>query len=439
MKFHTLQAKASTVWVVLVCFTSYCLPSYSWAQDNTFSSRKNIAIVGFAHGIYLDEESNAYKTIRSTLQEKPGYQVLDASTVEVGITNNAGRALQSSTEKLEKAYEFFVQGVEHYRNLDLTAAIRDLNRSVKGYREGIASLEDNHYLLYAHLYLGMALYFDGRQEEGRKFIQEMVKLDAQRKTRTLPARDFPPKIVEIHKNETQKVQKIASGTIIVDSTPTAARVMLDGMDVGETPITLSNVPKGQHFVAIDQSGHEVYKKLIDVKEGRQNIIADLRPLKLFYAKNQFEQQKDEQQTSTMRKIAQDIGVDYFILGQVEPEDKDYVLKLQSYDVMADRYSSVFTKSLGSNKRKINKKIKSITQAWFDTELKNSIADSSTGVDFQEDFQEPEFTPKKEKKGFDKKWLWIGLGAVAVGAGAALIFSGSDGSDANVLQIDNPLN
>lgn len=439
VKFPIIHKKRCMASLVAIFFTIVSLNIPAWAQEGSLS-RKNIAIVGFQHGLYRDDEEKVYNKIRSTLQSMEEFQVLDASTVEMGVMQSMSRKSQNASKKIQKAYEQFVQGVEHYRTLDLPQAIRDLNRAVKGYREGIGSLEDNHYLLYSHLYLGMALYFDGRVKEGEKLIQEMVKLDAQRKTRKLPLRDFPPKIVDIHKKQTNIVQKLPHGTILVDSNPSSARVMLDGMDVGETPITLSNVPTGQHFIAIDQAGHDLYKQLLDVKQGEQNIIANLKPQKMFLAKNQFEQEQDAAQTRTLQKMAKELSVDYFILGQIDPKDKQYTMKLQSYDVIAGSYSSVFAKDLGTKQRKIDGKVAKTTDDWVNSVVKKSSMPVTGAVDFQKDFQEPDFGKKpKKKKGFNKKILWIGLGVLAAGTGAYFIFSGSGSATSNVLSVDNPLN
>lgn len=408
----------------------------TWAQDFSYSSRKNIAIVGFQHGLHKDQESKVYDQVRSTLQGMNNFQVLDQSSVKIGIEQNQSRKLQNSSQKTQEAYENFVQGVESYRNLDLTAAIRDLNRAVKGYREGIASLEDNHYLLYSHLYLGMALYFDGRVADGEKLIREMVYLDPQRKTRKLPTRDFPPKIVELHKKESQIIDKVPKGTVVVDSNPSSAKVLLDGMDVGETPLTIHDIPAGQHFIAIDQAGHELYKQLIDVKQGEQNFIANLTPQKMFLAKNPFEQESNSQQTRLLQKIAKDLSVDYFILGQVEPTEKSVEMKLQSFDVVRGTYSTVYAKDLGNKSKKQDSKVVALTKDWAD-----SLGQSATAAtEFQTDFQEPTFkNDKPVKKGFNKKILWIGLGVVALGAGSYFLFSGGSDATSNVLSIDNPLN
>ena len=47
----------------------------------------------------------------------------------------------------------------------------------------------------------------------------------------------------------------AAGRLLVRSTPAGARVVLDGRDVGETPLTLRNIPRGAHTVRIARDGY----------------------------------------------------------------------------------------------------------------------------------------------------------------------------------------
>ena len=47
----------------------------------------------------------------------------------------------------------------------------------------------------------------------------------------------------------------AAGRLLVRSTPAGARVVLDGRDVGETPLTVRNIARGAHTVRIARDGY----------------------------------------------------------------------------------------------------------------------------------------------------------------------------------------
>jgi PEGA domain-containing protein len=63
----------------------------------------------------------------------------------------------------------------------------------------------------------------------------------------------------------------ALGHMEVTSDPTGARVALDGKAVGQTPITLQNLPTGRHAVAIG-SGSNVVNRAVDVRAGVASTV-----------------------------------------------------------------------------------------------------------------------------------------------------------------------
>ncbi len=55
--------------------------------------------------------------------------------------------------------------------------------------------------------------------------------------------------------------------IRVDTTPDEARVMLDGKDVGVTPIVLKDLARGDHKIEITKSGYEIFPAYFTVSAG----------------------------------------------------------------------------------------------------------------------------------------------------------------------------
>lgn len=68
-----------------------------------------------------------------------------------------------------------------------------------------------------------------------------------------------------------------NGTIIVDSTPSGARVELDGRDTGETtPITLQNIVPGSHAIRVYKPSYSTWKKRLDVRPEQVTFANDIR-------------------------------------------------------------------------------------------------------------------------------------------------------------------
>jgi hypothetical protein len=62
--------------------------------------------------------------------------------------------------------------------------------------------------------------------------------------------------------------QIMSGDIRIESTPTKARIYLDGEDVGTTPDILRSIALGTHEVTVKMEGYEVWSKELNVEVGK---------------------------------------------------------------------------------------------------------------------------------------------------------------------------
>jgi len=63
------------------------------------------------------------------------------------------------------------------------------------------------------------------------------------------------------------------GTLVADSRPAGARVVLDGKAVGKTPLKLANVKAGAHTVRLELDGYRVWATEITVAGGRDTRVA----------------------------------------------------------------------------------------------------------------------------------------------------------------------
>lgn len=69
-----------------------------------------------------------------------------------------------------------------------------------------------------------------------------------------------------------------AGTLQVSSTPSGAKVYLDGKDIGETPLSNSNIPEGTHNLRIELFGYKPWQGIIQIAPSQTtNIFARLEP------------------------------------------------------------------------------------------------------------------------------------------------------------------
>jgi hypothetical protein len=62
------------------------------------------------------------------------------------------------------------------------------------------------------------------------------------------------------------------GTLIVESRPQGADVMIDGRPVGTTPLSLSDVRAGSHAVRLEREGYLIWTAPVKVTAGEQNRV-----------------------------------------------------------------------------------------------------------------------------------------------------------------------
>jgi hypothetical protein len=68
-------------------------------------------------------------------------------------------------------------------------------------------------------------------------------------------------------------QSDKTGTVSVSSTPTGARVYLDGVDRGTTPVTITGVSPGVHLIRVTKSGYEDYSTGVFVRSGQTATVS----------------------------------------------------------------------------------------------------------------------------------------------------------------------
>ena len=73
----------------------------------------------------------------------------------------------------------------------------------------------------------------------------------------------------------------AAGGLRFVSTPRGATVLLDGEEIGQTPMVANAVPVGEHVVSIEAEGYYAYENGVTVKGGEVQLVkADLRKTEL---------------------------------------------------------------------------------------------------------------------------------------------------------------
>ena len=183
---------------------------------------------------------------RENFSRAPEFDLLDIRTLlEEEASDPRLTALQKARDRLDK-------GKEQYDNLELDAAIDELNRAIEEFRKAAGRLGGGEHYLEALLYLGAAHILSGDNERGTEAFRTVAMFD---KRKILDPKVFPPSMIEIFDKTKEDVAASPVGTVLVKSNPTAAEVYLNGVFKGITPLTLVKIPEGSHFVRVEKDGY----------------------------------------------------------------------------------------------------------------------------------------------------------------------------------------
>jgi hypothetical protein len=102
---------------------------------------------------------------------------------------------------------------------------------------------------------------------GYRSLERQVVLTSERPSRTLEIELQPlPRA-------TRPAAEVADGSLVVDSRPAGATVLLDGRRVGVTPLTLSAIAPGSHTVRLEHVGYRTVTTTVEVKAGQRARVA----------------------------------------------------------------------------------------------------------------------------------------------------------------------
>jgi hypothetical protein len=111
-------------------------------------------------------------------------------------------------------------------------------------------------------------------QPGYKVSQEEFTLGPRAVSHTFNARLEPtPSAAARHESATARPAEkdepagVYFGTLYVDSNPRGASVLLDGKNIGTTPLTLNNVSVGSHVVKIEMTGKKPWSSTTRVTAG----------------------------------------------------------------------------------------------------------------------------------------------------------------------------
>lgn len=205
-----------------------------------------------------------------------------ASTKAVGMLSQEFKSAEKFqlVEGAKKDSDTFAEGLAEARKAVDTAkelrakkkfrlADTELTKAIGLFQKHAGGVTDIAEVVDAYAVLSAVQFNTGRDEDGQKSLVTALGL--------APDRDLPlaatsalfARVV----NETRKTLKeSAKGQLVVESTPGNAALLIDGLALGASPLTVKDVPPGLHFWRAALPNGEVQGGTIEVVAGKQALV-----------------------------------------------------------------------------------------------------------------------------------------------------------------------
>lgn len=176
---------------------------------------------------------------------------------------------------MERALALVAQGREALKRPNFERAADDFQSALVLLREKQAFLDDSGPLIQAWLGLGEALLMQKRLPDAREAFQQALSL----------APGYEPEAIELSERSRKVFESVREATadqpggfLRLESTPSGARVEVDGFRVGETPLR-REFPAGLHALRLEAPDHVEARQVVEIATGAETALSvRLKPL-----------------------------------------------------------------------------------------------------------------------------------------------------------------
>lgn len=187
------------------------------------------------------------------------FELLDAKKKDADA---AADALSDARKLVDEAKE--LRGKKKFRLADET-----LVKAIALFQKHAAGLTDIAEVVDAYALLSAVQYNTGRDEEGLKSLTTALGLAPDR---DLPLAATSQLFARVVADARKAVKESAKGQLVVESTPGNATVLIDGLPLGSTPMTVNEVPPGLHYWRASLPNGETQGGTVEVVSGKQAVV-----------------------------------------------------------------------------------------------------------------------------------------------------------------------
>ncbi|MBI4817350.1 MAG: PEGA domain-containing protein [Deltaproteobacteria bacterium] len=168
----------------------------------------------------------------------------------------------------KKAQQLIAQAQAAMEDSELDAAISNLDKATKLLEANAEAVPDLRLLAEAYLQLGVAYFQNGDEDQGDEALGKAIHLDPDKK---LDGSEYPPIFLRVYERSRYDVLRRPRASIEVKA-PAGAQLLLDGRNLGKTPMVLEEVLPGTHWIRIERAGEASEVQKVMVRSKRSVVV-----------------------------------------------------------------------------------------------------------------------------------------------------------------------
>ncbi len=157
------------------------------------------------------------------------------------------------------------------------------------------------------------------EKDGYVSVDTMIVLD------TTQAAVFSFTLAQEGGTEEEELEEATAAVLIVQSEPSEAEVLLDGVSVGQTPLTVEEPALGEHALVLRKRGYQDIARTVTIEEGKESLVEETlaafsgtleitaRPLGDIYVDGMLKAQRSSE------PYTQDVSTGVYAVRVVHPE------------------------------------------------------------------------------------------------------------------------
>ncbi|RME56954.1 MAG: PEGA domain-containing protein, partial [Deltaproteobacteria bacterium] len=237
--------KRSRIGIVLLStsFSFFLLgAAAAWGQGPLAKAPRLLLMPLETHDISDEEARVMVIFLHRALEERGTFEVIDP--------DEARKALRD-----REIEELVNQGIGYFQSAKLDRAAQSFNEALNLLEREPVRLTEGQWLVDIHLYLGMIYQNSGFPEQAAEALRRVVEIQPEKR---LDPSFFSPEIIEMFNDVQRKILDLPRSSLEISSTPVGAAVYLDGFLEGVTPLRITDLVIGRHYLRLEKEGYRAW-------------------------------------------------------------------------------------------------------------------------------------------------------------------------------------